>query len=78
VSAETTVTLKTGPSGYQQTPSWNLGGTIIKQGTSATESTIAAPLPVEPVDPEVRTFADIENGDPDAFLDEIVLDAAII
>jgi hypothetical protein len=33
---------------------------------------------VESFDPEVRTFADIENGDPDAFLDDIVLDAAII
>jgi hypothetical protein len=33
---------------------------------------------VESFDPEVRTFADIENGDPDAFLEDIVLDAAII
>jgi hypothetical protein len=37
-----------------------------------------APKPVEPVDLEVRTFADIENGDPDAVFDEIAIDAAII
>jgi hypothetical protein len=37
-----------------------------------------APGPVDPVDPEVRTFADIENGDPDMLFDDIVLDAAII
>jgi len=41
---------------------------------------IAAPGPVEPADPDVRirTFADVENGDPDSLFDEIVLDAAII
>jgi hypothetical protein len=37
-----------------------------------------APVPVEPTDPEVRTFADIENGEPDSMFEEIVLDVAII
>jgi hypothetical protein len=41
-------------------------------------SRIVAPKPVEPADSEVRTFADIENGDPDTVFDEIALDAAII
>jgi len=39
---------------------------------------VAAPGPVEPADSDVRTFADIENGDPDSPFDEIALDAAII
>jgi hypothetical protein len=35
--------------------------------------------PLEPVDPEARTFADIENGDPDGTLDEtVLLDVAIL
>ncbi len=38
----------------------------------------AGPAPVETADPDVRTFADIENGDPDSLFEEIVLDAAII
>jgi hypothetical protein len=42
------------------------------------EPAVVVPGPVEPVDPDVRTFADIENGDPDSLFDEIVLDAAII
>jgi len=37
-----------------------------------------APGPVETADSEVRTFADIENGEPDSLFDEIVLDVAII
>jgi len=41
---------------------------------------VAAPGSVEPADPDVRirTFADVENGEPDSLFDEIVLDAAII
>ncbi|GIH12119.1 hypothetical protein [Rugosimonospora africana] len=37
------------------------------------------PAPSEPVETDARTFADIENGEPDATLDEMVLlDAAIL
>jgi hypothetical protein len=56
----------------------NWGGTIIKQGSAPADTTIVAPVPVEPTDPEVGTFADVENGDPDSMFDEIVLDVAII
>jgi hypothetical protein len=33
---------------------------------------------VEQTEAEVRTFADIENGDPEGTLDEMALDAAIL
>jgi hypothetical protein len=46
--------------------------------TRAPEQPVVAPGPVEPADSEVRTFADVENGDPDSLFDEIVLDGAII
>jgi hypothetical protein len=36
------------------------------------------PAPAEPAEAEVRTFADIENGEPDGTLDEMALDAAIL
>ena len=36
------------------------------------------PKPAEPADTEARTFADIENGEPDGALDEMALDAAIL
>ncbi|GAA5178417.1 hypothetical protein GCM10023322_05610 [Rugosimonospora acidiphila] len=36
------------------------------------------PAPIEPTEPETRTFADIENGEPEGTLDEIALDAAIL
>ena len=40
---------------------------------------VAIPLtPVEPVEAEARTFADIENGEPEGTLDELALDAAIL
>jgi hypothetical protein len=51
---------------------------IVKQWISPPESTTGTPGPVEPVDVEARTFADIENGEPDSAFDEIILDAAII
>jgi hypothetical protein len=47
--------------------------------TRAPETTASAgPGPVESADADARTFADVENGDPDSLFDEIVLDAAII
>jgi hypothetical protein len=39
---------------------------------------VVAPGPVETADPDARTFADIENGDPDCLFDDVALDAAII
>jgi hypothetical protein len=36
------------------------------------------PMPVEQVELEARTFADIENGEPEGTLDEMALDAAIL
>jgi hypothetical protein len=75
---ETTVTCRKGTQGALTSVSRNWGGTIIKQGSAPVDPTIAVPGQGEPVDPEVRTFADIENGDPDTVFDEIALDAAII
>jgi hypothetical protein len=63
-----------------QRRTWDFGEDIIaKQLTRTPEQpVVVAPGPVEPADADVRTFADIENGDPDSLFDEISLDAAII
>jgi len=58
-------------------------GIIGQQLTSAPEPTSVGvvPGPVEPVEPvgvDGRTFADIENGDPDSLFEEVVPDTAII
>jgi hypothetical protein len=53
-------------------------GTIIRQGSTPYDSAAVPQGPVEPTDPDLGTFADVENGDPDSMFDEIVLDAAII
>lgn len=51
---------------------------MLRQLPSWIETVVVTPGPAEPVDREARTFADVENGEPDALFDEIVLDAAII
>jgi hypothetical protein len=76
--AETTITCKKGLSGYYSAKTENWGGIIIKQGSAPADSTIVTPRPAEPADSDVRTFADIENGEPDSVWDEVGLDIAII
>lgn len=39
---------------------------------------VVIPGPSEPADREVRTFADVEGGEPDPSLEEMALDAAIL
>jgi hypothetical protein len=50
---------------------------MLRQLPSPSES-VVTPGPVEPVDGEVRTFADVEGGEPDPLLEEVALDAAIL
>ena len=51
---------------------------INPRGCSA-EHAATPSKPVEQADAEVRTFADIENGDPEGMFDEVLsLDVAIV
>ena len=51
---------------------------MLRQLTSQTDSIVVTPGPAEPLDREVRTFADVEGGEPDPLIEEIALDGAIL